>query len=65
MSAAIASALFRRWLYLLFVGLWRGERAFTAYSRSGQVVLIQSTRVSNRQPGLGSTVTKTFYSVLP
>jgi hypothetical protein len=29
---AIAKAQFRRWLYLLFIGMWRGECAINCYT---------------------------------
>lgn len=39
----IARARFRRWLYLLFIGMWRGECAISTYTLEGDFVALASS----------------------
>lgn len=43
----ILVARFRRWLYLLFIGMRRGECAYTHYGRHGRLIEIASGKPAN------------------
>jgi hypothetical protein len=45
---AIWKALFKRWLYLLFIGMWRGECAWTYWER-GRLKAIASGRIADKE----------------
>lgn len=53
-------AFFCRWVYLLFVGMWRGERAETFWFE-GRVNFIRCVGPNPAGRGAPEVVTKTFY----
>jgi len=57
MSGRIAWAYFRRWLYLLFGGMWRGEQGSTLYLLNGEVNNITAVKRVGRE----YHVTRIFY----
>lgn len=46
------SAMFRRWVYLLFIGMWKGECAYTTWYK-GQIKILGSGRPT-KHPGVFS-----------
>ncbi|MES2488557.1 MAG: hypothetical protein V4607_02110 [Pseudomonadota bacterium] len=46
-AAQIEWALFRRWLYLLFIGMWRGECAYQFFDKQGRYTVIASERAGD------------------
>lgn len=60
MNTKVLWAFFCRWVYLLCVGVWRGERAETFWLR-GQVNFIRCVGPNPAGRCAPDIVTKTFY----
>ena len=53
----LTDARVQRWLYLLTIGMWRGECGFTSYDSAGRI-----TEISACSGGINSMkITITFY----
>jgi hypothetical protein len=60
-TPVLASAYFRRWLYLLCVGMWRGECAYKAMDVEGSIVELGTCKPTRGFP----EPTRVFYSAPP